>query len=101
VIALLDSLDADPKTPPLDLLLVDSNLPKRSGEDIVNRLRSTKHYAQTPVILMSGLPSGAIEAKAARHGAIVHFQKPLTLDEFMQLGPIIRNVLEKKTRGAA
>jgi DNA-binding response OmpR family regulator len=96
MIALLDNLDADPTTRALDLLLVDMNLPKRSGEEILKRLRSTEHYAQTPVILMSGLPSGAIEANAARHGATVYFKKPLMLDEFMELGWIARNVLERK-----
>jgi CheY-like chemotaxis protein len=101
VITLLDSLDADPKTPALDLLMVDMNLPKRSGEDILKCLRSTEHYGQTPVIVISGLATGAVEEKATRNAAMVYFKKPSTLDEFMQLGSIVRNVLEKKTRGAA
>jgi DNA-binding response OmpR family regulator len=100
-ITFLDTLDANPKSPALDLLLVDMNLPKRSGEDILKRLRSTEHYARTPVIVMSGLPAEAVEEKATRHAATVYFKKPLTLDEFMQLGSIVRNVLERKTRGAA
>jgi DNA-binding response OmpR family regulator len=95
-ITLFDSLDADAKNPGLDLLLVDMNLPKRSGEDILKRLRSTKHYAQTPVIVMSGLASGAVEGTATRHAAMVYFKKPSTLNEFMQLGSIVQSVLEKK-----
>jgi CheY-like chemotaxis protein len=99
-ITFLDSLDADPNTPALDLLIVDMNLPKRSGEDILKCLRSTEYYAQTPVIVMSGVTSGAVEEKAARHAAMVCFKKSLTLDEFMQLGSIVRNILQKQTRGA-
>jgi DNA-binding response OmpR family regulator len=101
VITFLRSLDADPKGPALDLLIMDMNLPKRSGEDILRCLRSTANYAQTPVIVMSGLIAGATEEKATRHAAIVYFQKSSTLDGFMQLGSIVRNVLQKQTRGAA
>ena len=100
-IAFLGSLDADPKRPALDLLIVDMNLPKRSGEDILKCLRSTEKYAQTPVIVMSGLIAGALEEKATRHAATVYFQKPLTLNGFMQLGSIVLDVLQKQTRGAA
>jgi CheY-like chemotaxis protein len=100
-IAFLGSLDADPKSPALDLLIVDMNLPKRSGEDILKCLRSTEKYAQTPVIVMSGLIAGTIEEKATRHAAMVYFQKPLTLNGFMQLGSIFRDVLQEQTRGAA
>jgi CheY-like chemotaxis protein len=99
-IAFLGTLDADPKSPALDLLIADMNLPKRSGEDILKCLRSTENYAQTPVIVMSGLIAGATEEKATRHAAIVCFQKPSTLDGFMQLGSIVRNVLQKQTKGA-
>jgi DNA-binding response OmpR family regulator len=100
-ITLLRSLDADPKDAALDLLIVDMNLPKRSGEDILECLRSTENYAQTPVIVMSGLIAGATEKKATGHAAMVYFQKPSTLDGFMQLGSIVRNVLQKQARGAA
>ena len=96
-ITFLGSLDGDPKSPALDLLIVDMNLPKRSGEDILKRLRSTENYAQTPVIVMSGLIAGAIEEKAT----MVYFQKPLTLDGFMRLGWIFGNVLQEQTRGDA
>jgi DNA-binding response OmpR family regulator len=100
-ITFLRSLDADPKGPALDLLIVDMNLPKRSGEDILKCLRSTENYARTPVIVMSGLMARATEEKATRHAAMLYFQKPSTLDGFMQLGSIVRNVLRKQARGAA
>ena len=97
----LRGLDADPKGPALSLLIVDMNLPKRSGEEIVKCLRSTENYAQTPVIVMSGLIACGTEEKATRHAAMVYFQQPSTLDGFMQLGSIVRNVLQKQARGAA
>jgi CheY-like chemotaxis protein len=96
-ITLLESLDTDPTTQALDLLLVDMNLPKRSGEDILKCLRSTRSCAKTPVIIMSGSAAGLVEEEATRHPAMIYFKKPSTLDEFMQLGSIVRNVLEKNS----
>ena len=63
-LALLDSLDRDPKTPRVDLLILDMHLPKHDGEDVLKRLRSTEHYAQTPVIVMTSQSSSRIEAQA-------------------------------------
>src|SRR6185369_18088842 len=52
-LSLLDRLDNDPNQPPVDLLILDMHLPKYDGEEVLNRLRSTRHYAQTPVIVMT------------------------------------------------
>ena len=102
-ITFLRSLDADPKGPALDLLIVDMNLPKRSGEDILKCLRSSENYARTPVIVaMSSLIARATEEKATRHAAMLYFQKPSTLDGFMQLGSDCpQRSAGKQARGAA
>ncbi len=78
-LALLDSLDRDPNLPRVDLLILDMHLPKHDGEDVLKRLRSTEHYAQTPVIVMTSQKSSGIEAKAAKHAAMYYFQKPSTM----------------------
>src|SRR5579862_6098678 len=57
VIHWLDTLDSDPDSAPLDLLLLDMHLPKFDGRDILKRLRSTERYAQTPVVVMTALDS--------------------------------------------
>src|SRR5579872_5295261 len=75
-LALLDSLDKDPKVPRVDLLILDMHLPKHDGEDILKRLRSTEHYAQTPVIVMTSHSSTRIEETAAKHAALFYFRKP-------------------------
>jgi CheY-like chemotaxis protein len=99
-IEFIDSLDSAPHSPPLDLCLVDMHLPKCGGEDILKRLRSTEHYAQTPVIVMSGISAAHIEETAAKHAGLLFFQKPSTLDEYLRLGSIVRNLLPKRA-GAA
>lgn len=94
-IEFIDRIDGDPKAPPLDLLLLDMRLPRCDGEEVLQRLRSTEHYAQTPVIVMTGLSSSSLEGKAIRHNAMTYFEKPSTLEEFMQLGSIVCRILEQ------
>ncbi|MGZ3709529.1 MAG: response regulator [Bdellovibrionota bacterium] len=93
-LALLDSLDKDPKLPRVDLLILDMHLPKHDGEEILKRLRSTEHYAQTPVIVLTAHSSTSTEAKATKNAALFYFRKPSTLDELSELGAMVRNVLD-------
>jgi CheY-like chemotaxis protein len=98
-LALLDSLDRDPKMPRVDLLILDMHLPKHDGEDILKRLRSTEHYAQTPVIVMTASSSSRIEETAAKHAAMFYFRKPSTLEELSELGSMVRDVLVQHRGG--
>ena len=100
-LALLDSLDRDPKIPRVDLLILDMHLPKHDGEDVLKRLRSTEHYAQTPGIVMTSYSSGGIEAKATKHAAMSYVHKPSTIEELSELGLVVRNVLNRQQRGGA
>jgi len=86
-------LDEDSKAPPIDLLLLDLHLPRRDGEDILRRLRSTERNAQTPVIVMTASDAPHDHQMAQKHAAIHYFRKPNSLVEFMQLGVIVRGVL--------
>lgn len=93
VIAFLDRLDANPKTARLDLMLLDMHLPRRDGDEILRRLRSTEHHAQTPVIVMTASDAPDDRETAAKHAALYYFRKPTSLTEYMELGAIVRTVL--------
>jgi len=98
---LLNRLDRDANAPRLDLVILDMHLPKHDGEEILKGLRSTKRYAQTPVIVMSGVSSRIIEEETAtKYAALVYFTKPASVTEYMRLGSIVRDVL-RQTGGAA
>lgn len=99
-IAFINGLDSDPESPELDCVLVDMHLPKRSGEDFLHSLRCTERNAQVPVIVMTGAHSTSIEEKAMKHAALSYFRKPSTLDGFLELGAIVRDILMKDRREA-
>jgi CheY-like chemotaxis protein len=89
----LTKLDETPNGNALDLILLDMHLPKHDGEDILKRLRSSEHYAQTPVIVMTSQDSTTVEGLALKHAALFYFRKSSSLDEFMQLGSIVKGIL--------
>jgi len=82
----------------VDLFILDMHLPKHGGEEILTCLRATKHYARTPVIMMTALESRMGVATAARIPTMVYFPKPSTLDGFMELGSIVVALLEQDHR---
>jgi CheY-like chemotaxis protein len=92
-IAFVESLDRDPNKPRLDLLLLDMHLPKRDGDEILERLRCTERYARTPVVVMTSSDSPQDHENAQKHAALHYFKKPLSLGEFMELGAIVRAIL--------
>ena len=94
-IEFIDRMDKDPNAPPLDLLLLDIHLPKCEGGEVLKRLRSTERYSGTPAIIITGLSSRCVQEAAMRDNVIMCFEKPSTLEEFMQLGSIVRQVLER------
>jgi CheY-like chemotaxis protein len=90
--AFLDAASA-PGAPLLDLVLVDLHLPKYNGDEILLRLRSMACYAQTPVVVMTSSDAPADRACAQAHAALCYFRKPAQLEEFLQLGTVVREIL--------
>jgi CheY-like chemotaxis protein len=94
-ISFIEKADNDRKAPGPDLLLLDMHLPKYNGEEILKCLRSTERYAQIPVVIMTSSDAPADHDLAQKHAALFYFRKPSRLDEFMQLGAIVRDILTK------
>jgi CheY-like chemotaxis protein len=95
--AFIDKADSDSTAPGPDLLLLDMHLPRYSGEQILQRLRSTQRYAQTPVVVMTSSAPPQDQDRAPKNAALFHFRKPSRLDEFIHLGVIVRDILMRKT----
>jgi two-component system, chemotaxis family, response regulator Rcp1 len=95
VFRFIDGIDSDCRTPAPDLVLLDLNLPHRSGLEILRKLRASERCGLTPVIVMTGSDSPAHLAEAEKN-AHHYFRK--TADSFMKIGGVVRQVLEAGSR---
>lgn len=83
---------ADPAKSCPDCILVDLNLPKGTGFEVLERLRKSPVCAEIPVVIMTSSNADTDRSRAAALGASF-FQKPSDYDEFLKLGGILKEVL--------
>ena len=88
-----DKSDSDNEAPCPDLVLLDLNLPKESGEDVLRHMRNSRTCKDALVLIVTSSDS-AKEREATRVlGARGYFRKPSEYAEFMKLGPIVSELL--------
>src|SRR5581483_6188552 len=93
VIDYIKRADAGESVPIPDLLLLDLNLPKRNGEEVLSRLRQSPRFRHVPVLIVTSSDSPKDRAMAERLGAASYFQKPPDLDEFMKIGSLVKEII--------
>jgi CheY-like chemotaxis protein len=93
-IQLIERLEHGEVDPAPDIVLLDLNLPRKSGVMVLERIRQSSAYGELPVVVVSSSDSPRDHAQVSRLGANSYFQKPLDLMEFMKLGPLVRHVVE-------
>jgi chemotaxis family two-component system response regulator Rcp1 len=76
-----------------DLILLDLNLPKADGRQILSAVRMHPGSSAAPVIVISSSTTLREQARMAQLGVSSYFRKPLDFDEFMQLGAIVGAVV--------
>lgn len=75
-----------------DLVLLDINLPRRSGLDVLRRIRETPACSDLRVMVMSSSASLQDYGEAHSLGISQYFRKPMHFDEFMDLGRIVKSL---------
>ena len=76
-----------------NLILLDLNLSKYSGEDILREIGSAGHLCGVPVCVWSSSRSPRDEALLKDLGVTRFITKPCGLDQFMEIGKIIKDLL--------
>ena len=76
------------------LILVDLNLSKYTGEDILHEIRGATHLGGVPVCVWSSSRSRRDEALLKDLGVTQFITKPSGLDQFMEIGKTIKDLLE-------
>jgi CheY-like chemotaxis protein len=95
MVAFINRLDVDSKIPCPDLLLLDLHLPKRNGREVLKHLRASERCGQTPVVVLTSSDSPSDRPEVENNAAVRYFRKPSSLGEFMQLGVIVRAVINR------
>jgi DNA-binding response OmpR family regulator len=89
----VDTMDRDSTLARPHLFLLDLNLPKKTGGQILERVRLSRTCCEVPVVILTSSDSNKDKAQAAQLNATGYFRKPSRLDEFMKLGPYVRDLL--------
>lgn len=76
-----------------DLMLLDLNLPKIDGSQVLDALRQREECANIPVIVVTSSDAPGDRARVTKLGISHYFRKPLDLAAFMRLGAVIKDVL--------
>ncbi|RZK42466.1 MAG: response regulator [Pedobacter sp.] len=77
-----ENLKEDDEKP--DLVLLDINLPKRSGQEVLLYIKQQSGYSQTPVIMLTTSSAEQDILSAYRNYANCYITKPVDVAEFME-----------------
>lgn len=80
-----------------DLVIMDLNLPKRDGVEVLKVIRSTEGWERVPVVVFSSAPEHVtrINLEKADIQAACLVTKPFDIDQYLQVTQIFRNCYEK------
>ena len=85
----------------LELIILDLNLPRHDGIEILERLRESSHWAHVPVVVLTSSDSPQDRQAATRLGARYFLRKPSNLEQFLHLGAVFKELLDTQaTHGA-
>jgi CheY-like chemotaxis protein len=91
----LDLVETEYSSTP-DVILLDLNLPRFTGEQILLRLRASSKCQSIPVVIVSSSEAAYDREMTARLGAARYFCKSSEYDSFMKLGDLVHEVLMRK-----
>jgi two-component system, chemotaxis family, response regulator Rcp1 len=90
--AFIDAADSGLERCP-DLVVLDLNLPKRSGHEILAKMRESGTCREVPVVILSSSAVVSETEESKRLGVVRHIQKPSNLEEFMRIGAVLKALL--------
>jgi DNA-binding response OmpR family regulator len=95
-IRFIAEIDDNPRARCPQLFLLDLNLPKRSGFEVLAHIRRSKRCASSPVLIITSSDAQNDRALSAALGATGYFRKPSGYDAYLRLGEVIQQLLDVK-----
>lgn len=75
-----------------DVVLLDLNLPRVTGYELLETVRQNESTSKIPVIIVSSSDSLRDRERATQLGATLYFVKPFTLDGFSKLALAVKQI---------
>jgi CheY-like chemotaxis protein len=92
-LAFLRRLEAQAGEGSPDLIVVDLNLPKNDGVEVLEAMRSSQAFGRAPIAVLSSSSSARERARIEQFGVGRYITKPADLDEFLAIGRILKDLL--------
>ena len=92
-IDLIQLLDTDDSQTCPRLMLLDLNLPRADGFEVLKRLRNSRRCAEMPVIVMTSSAAQPDREKSKALGADAYFRKQVGYAASLEIGGIIKKLL--------
>ncbi len=67
----------------INLIILDLNLPKVSGMEVLKYLKKNSQYSQIPVAILSTSTNEKSISEAYENGAVKYLTKPVSYEEFI------------------
>lgn len=85
-----------------DLLILDLNLPKRNGTEILRMIRTNADLSDLPVVILSSSPEDVIRdlVNKSSFTANLYLSKPVNVKDYLALGAAFRRCYEEIHSGA-
>ena len=95
MLRIISSEQAHAEAQRLSLIILDLNLPRHDGTEILQRLRESAEFAHIPVVVLTSSDSPRDRLVANQFGAARYLRKPSNLEEFLRLGAVFKGLLEQ------
>ena len=83
-----------------DIVVLDLNLPKNDGLEILQALRANPAYDDVPVVVLSSSSSPRERARLEGYRVSSYITKPADLDEYATIGVTLRQMAERGGRSS-
>ena len=93
-IEFIERAEADESVARPAMILLDLNLPRKSGMEVLRHVRNSRRCADALVIIVTSSDSENDRLETARLGASRYFRKPSSYEAFIRIGEIVRDMLE-------
>jgi CheY-like chemotaxis protein len=80
-----------------DLIVIDLNLPKEDGLDVLRKYRFSTVLVDTRMIVLTSSDFPGDRNRAELLGVDAYIRKPIQVDDFIAIGKTIRELLESST----